>query len=115
MKLLLIDNVNNLSGAPIVARSVAAFLGAPIDCIREEGTPAYVSRYRGSRSESRRHYISGVGRLLLRRGFVQAMWKARIVVCNTALTFPFLLLAKLLKKKLSAFCMRVHSRTSSIE
>jgi glycosyltransferase involved in cell wall biosynthesis len=99
MKLIIIDNVNNLSGAPTVARDISLALNAPIYCIREEVQRSYVSAISGVHSESVFCYPLGILLLATNIRFVLALLKADVVVCNTSLTFLFAALARCLGKR----------------
>lgn len=99
MTVIIIDNVNNLSGAPVVASSIAAWLGAATFCIRQTSDPIYDVAAVGITSERRRGYFFGVFGLLLSIKFWRHLMAARIVICNTCLTFPFAVLARLLRRR----------------
>jgi glycosyltransferase involved in cell wall biosynthesis len=99
MNVIVVDNVNNLSGAPMVAQTIAAGLGAPTFCIRQTCEPIYNVEAIGIRSEKRRNYFFGILGLLLTIKFWRHLIAARVVICNTCLTFPFAVLARLLGKR----------------
>lgn len=99
MKIVLVDNVNNLSGAPMAARSIAAGLGAQVFCIRLTQHPTYHAKASGVVSEQRWNYFTGIVGLLLCLRFWHQWLAARVVICNTCLTFPFALFSRVLGKK----------------
>ena len=99
MNTVLIDNVNNLSGAPAVAKNLAALLHSPIFCIRQSKDPIYLPEDVGIVSDRRRHYFTGIFGLLFSKKFWKRIIAVRFVICNTCLSFPFAILARLLGKK----------------
>jgi len=98
MRLLIVDNVNNLSGAPAVVSQISQLLAANIVCIREEPDGAYRSVCCGIRSERPPLYPLGVLLLLLRPAFWREWVAADTIILNTSLTFPFLLMARICGK-----------------
>jgi glycosyltransferase involved in cell wall biosynthesis len=99
MNIVLVDNVNNLSGAPMVARSIAAALGAPIFCIRQTRLPMYKALTYGFESEQRWNYFIGILGLVLSLQFWRQWLPAQVVICNTCLTFPYALVSRILGKR----------------
>jgi hypothetical protein len=99
MRLLIVDNVNNLSGAPAVASRLSQLLAANVVCIREEPGGSYRSVCCGIRASRPLWYPLGVLLLLFRPTFWREWIVAEAIVFNTSLVFPFLLLAKICGKK----------------
>lgn len=99
MKIIVVDNVNNISGAPSVARNIALALNAKIYCIREEVQKSYVSSVAGICSQSVFGYIGGILLLATNFRFISALLRSEIVVCNSSLTFLFAGLARFLGKR----------------
>lgn len=95
---MIVDNVNNRSGAPIVGLEIARALSAPIFCMRKASTTAYDEVSFGVRADSAAYYPLGILLLLCRPRFWNHFLRARVVVCNTSLTFIFLLLSRALGK-----------------
>ncbi len=96
---IIVDNVNNISGAPTIARDIAMALAAPIYCIREELQRSYVAKASGVRSQSVFGYFIGTLLLATNIRFIAALLRAEIVVCNTSLTFLFAVLSRCLGKQ----------------
>jgi glycosyltransferase involved in cell wall biosynthesis len=99
MRRLIIVNVNNLSGAPMVARQVAGMLEAEIVCIRQASGTRYESVAHGVKSDRAAAYPLGIVSLLLGGSFWRRFLAADVIILNTALTFPFLLVSRLFRKK----------------
>jgi hypothetical protein len=95
---MIIDNVNNLSGAPLVAHEIAQALGVPIVCIRTEPQARYTSQASGIASRRAVAYFAGTLLLLLRPGFWSLWRQSRTIVCNTCLTFVFAVLGRMCGK-----------------
>ena len=83
----------------MVAKTIADWLQVPIFCIRQAQEPVYTADAAGIVSDQRRNYLSGILGLLLCIRFWKQLLAARIVICNTCLTFPFAVLARLLGKR----------------
>lgn len=95
---MIIDNVNNLSGAPLVAHEIARALGTPIVCIRTEPQVRYAAQASGIASRRTIAYFSGTLLLLLRPRFWLLWSQNRTIICNTCLTFVFAVLGRLCGK-----------------
>lgn len=95
---MIIDNVNNFSGAPLVASEIAEALDMPIVCIRSERRPRYAPRASGVMSNRAVAYLAGILLLLARPSFWALWMRTRTVICNTCLTFVYAALARLCGK-----------------
>ena len=112
MSAIIVDNVNNLSGAPRVARDIADVIGAPIYCIREESRPSYRATGVGIRSSHLVGYFAGSVALMTNYRFVKAALRSDVVICNTSLTFLFALVARLFGKRV--ICVVHESKPKNI-
>ena len=101
--ILIIDHVNNTSGAPIVAGHLRRILNARIVCVRETSTAVYTSECYGLKSDNRWSYPFACIALMLNYSFWILVIKADKIILNTSLTFPVAFFLRALRKKFVLF------------
>ncbi|MDN3679476.1 hypothetical protein QWZ04_03935 [Vibrio tapetis subsp. quintayensis] len=100
MKCIVIDNVNNLSGAPLICNEIAETLELNIYNLRQSSSPLYKSSGFGCYSDSATMYPFSILFLLFNLSFLKSFIASEMIICNTSLTWFFVILGRLFRKKI---------------
>ncbi len=97
---LIIDNVNNLSGAPRIAKAISDALNCDIVCARKENRCFYEEAVFGLRSSSSKTYPIALLALMFKVRFWILFVKSDTIIVNTSLVWPFAVIGWIFRKKL---------------
>lgn len=97
---LLIDNVNNLSGAPRIAKAISDALDCDIVCARKEPSCFYKEVVFGLQSSSSKSYAIALMLLMFNVRFLRLFAMCDTIIANTSLVWPFVVIGWVFRKKL---------------
>jgi len=107
-EVLIVDNVNNASGAPSIARLIADTLGCGVICIRQTDSPRYAPLAYGLRGNSAWLYPFAALSLLLNVRTWLLICRADAVIINSSLSIPIAIVARLLGRRIILMLHEAH-------